>query len=111
MNKNPWRDDGAFDDMFCDVVEISGTRDGSPFQTSLDACVFPREDVDPFVESSAESDVRKIDVLVRVRDADRSGAYRPQLGDVVEREGGDKWKVCGVEKEQNWYRITARSGK
>lgn len=93
---NPWIVEEAFDDMFVDSVLLDNI--------SYAACVFPVEDVDPFTESVAENNVKQINILIRCDDI----AARPNLGDSV-LYNEKIWKVSDVEKEQNWYKISARS--
>ena len=62
---NPWKEQLPFAPMFCDVIKIDGTREGvQGFQSTVRACVFPIEDVEPFDQSCADSDVQSITVIV-----------------------------------------------
>lgn len=103
---NPWRESKPFDDMFVDEIQLSGTNG----QLSCNACVFPIEDVDPFIESTNTTSIRQINVLVRLADLSSalSSYGRPSIGDYI-AYGDFNWSVSDVEKEQTWYKMIARS--
>lgn len=105
MKNNPWNSCGeAFSVMFSDEAEFI-TSKGE--RGSLYCCLFPKEDVDPFVESDADSIIKSVSVLVKK--CDWHFRTKPAIGDQVKICNDGKYKVMDVEDEQNWYRLTARS--
>lgn len=76
---NPWTNsDAAFDVMFTDEVEFTTVKTNET--STLECCVFPREDVDPFVDSDNESTIKAATILVRKRDWTFT-TNRPAVGD------------------------------
>lgn len=92
---NPWKVSKAFDDMFVDEISIDGI--------SYNVCVFPIEDVDPFTDSANTSDIKRINVLLRLSDI----TTRPIIGDSLIYEN-ETWAIADIVREQTWYRMTAR---
>lgn len=102
---NPWNVSGAFDDMFVDSIVLSSRT----MQLSCAACVFPVEDVDPFTESTTANSAKTLNVLVRCRDVEMLSSFgRPKIGDCLTYDSS-RWAVADVDREQDWYRLTARS--
>ena len=78
-NKSPWySNEAAFDAMFSDKAEITLIKNGE--RGTIDCCVFPKEEVDPFVEGDNESLIMMATVLVKKCDWHFS-VVRPSVGD------------------------------
>lgn len=103
---NPWKcTDAAFDVMFSDEAEFTTIKTDET--STLECCVFPREDVDPFADSDNQSLIKAATILVRKRDWTFDA--KPSVGDQVLMPNGDKYKVASIDMEQNWYRLNGRS--
>lgn len=106
VGKSPWQcNDEAFEIMFSDNAEfslVSGER------ATLQCCVFPKEDVDPFAESDNESTIMSATILVKKSDWCFS-VKAPSVGDKITLPNGDKYKITTIKNEQNWYRLEGRS--
>ena len=102
---NPWNVSQPFDDMFVDSIVLSRQT----AQLSCNACVFPVEDVDPFTDSTTTNGAKMLNVLVRCSDMDMLSSFgRPKISDGL-MYNGSRWAIADVDKEQDWYRLTARS--
>ena len=96
--------------MFCDVVKIDGVRGNGAFQSSVKACVFPAQDADPFDNSSADSDMRTVTVIIPK--AEQTGAppgCQVQLGDKLTLDDQTAWKACDVSTVEKYWKVEARS--
>lgn len=105
---NPWKNDEAFLPMFCDSVEISrknGTR------CTVDSCVFPLEDTDPFFDNNdPDSRIKTMNVLVQKTVWNENfGKEKPEIGAKVKTVFGEEYGIAEVVQEQNWYRLFCRS--
>ncbi len=79
MMNNPWKcTDAAFDVMFSDEAEFTTIKTNE--KSTLECCVFPREDVDPFVDSDNQSLIKSATILVRRRDWTFT-TKQPSVGD------------------------------
>lgn len=106
MNDSPWKcNDSAFDVMFSDEAEFLLVDNE---KSTVRCCVFPKEDVDPFVDSDNESMIMSATVLVKKCDWHFLNT-RPSVGDQIRLPNGDKYKVVTVEAEQNWWKLNGRS--
>jgi len=101
--KSPWDISEAFEPMFDDQIAV--TRNGVRYPVK--ACVFPIEQVDPFVDSDYQNDVKLISALIRKRGIPKG--WKPQVGDEVQLANGEKYKASEIEDEQIWFKMTARS--
>ena len=108
---NPWLIDDAFDVMFSETVQLNITRNGMTYSTPLDACVFPIEDVDPFVDSDTDNETKRISVILRIEDVRNALNDKPQLQDTIKLIDDSVWGICEVKAEQSWYKVIARSFK
>lgn len=107
---NPWQEQAAFAPMFCDVVKIDGVRGNGAFQSSVKACVFPAQDVDPFDGASADSDMQSIVVIVPK--AEQTGApvkCQVQIGDTLTLDDSTAWKASDISTVEKYWKIEARS--
>ncbi len=101
--ESPWNIEEAFEPMFDEAVEI--TLPDRRF--TIKACVFPVEQVDPFVEEDYDNKVKLVNILIRKRCYPDS--LKPGVGDKVSLEDGTQYKICEVRTEQTWFIATARS--
>lgn len=108
--ENPWIIEDAFKPMFCDVVEFACVREGRKNRSSVRACVFPVEDVDPFVDSDVENNLKKIHVIVKKLSMDALGVV-PKVGDVFKMANCESYGITSVELQHWDYVITARRNK
>lgn len=106
MTKYPFNDiNDAFLPFFDNTIAIKGIRpDNQEIFTSLQASIFPVEDVDPFSDSDIETDLKKIEILV-----DTIYFGKIQVGDEITTEYNEKYKVTKVEKTLDFTKISARS--
>ena len=96
--------------MFCDVVKIDGVRSNGAFQSSVKACVFPAQDTDPFDNSSADSDMQIVTVIIPK--AEQTGAplkHQVQIGDKLTLDDQTVWKACDVSTVERYWKVEARS--
>lgn len=103
--KNPWNVFEAFQPMFCDKVEIILKPDSLKY--TVDACVFPMEQVDPFVEVSNESNIKLMTVLLCKKCFPKN--LKPKVGDSVLFENGEKYNISEISDEQTWWKCVTRS--
>ena len=105
---NPWICDDAFGPMFCDTVEF--TRKNG-LRSSVDCCVFPLEDTDPFFDNSdPESNIKTMNVLVQKKDwAGTFGKDKPEIGERIKTMFDEEYRIAEVTQEQNWFRLFCRS--
>ena len=86
--KDIWKNHRAFAPMFCNSVKVYGVRTNNTcFQSTVDACVFSGEDVDPFNDSSAETTTKK--VVMFMPTCSQTGApldCKVQIGDTLVTE-------------------------
>ena len=106
MKRNPFHAPKAFEPMYLDTIGYAATRDGGTLRTSLNACVFPIETVDPFADSDTENEAKRIQVLIRK--ADWHFTTAPQTGDEITALPNTKYRVQDVDDELDGYRIKAR---
>lgn len=96
--------------MFTEKIAMSGVRKRSQFQTSLHACVFHQQDVDPFSDADATSDIKQVNVLVPYEgEGSWNFNFEPQIGDIVELPRGQKYKVSKVSDSIGMYELVCRS--
>ena len=108
---NPWDTADPFAVMFCDTVQVSGVRpEGRSFRGSFSACVYPPERDEPFDGSDADTELRRLRLLITKRGIRAwNRETPPQTGDEILLENGSKWKVTDVDDMLNWYQMEARS--
>ena len=107
MNNSPWySNDAAFDVMFSDEAEMVLASDGE--RGTVKCCVFPKEEVDPFIESDNESAVMQATLLMKKCDWHFLNK-KPNVGDQFKLANGDKYKIFSIEAEQNWWKLNGRS--
>ena len=107
---NPWQEQAAFAPMFCDVVKIDGVRSNGAFQSSVKACAFPAQDVDPFDDSSADSDMQSITVVIpKVEQTGAPLKCQVQIGDKLTLDDRTAWKVSDVSTVEKYWKVEARS--
>lgn len=105
--RSPWKkNDLAFIVMFDDEAEFTTMTTNE--RGTVQCCIFPREDVDPFVESDNQSLIKSVTVLVRKCNWIFT-QRKPAVGDQIKLPNNDKYKVATIDEEQNWYRLTGRS--
>ena len=92
--------------MFDDVAEFTLAKSNE--RGTIHCCVFPKEEVDPFVESDNESLIMAATVLVKKCDWHFT-TDRPAIGDKVKLPNGDVYKIYNVTPEQNWFKLDTRS--
>ncbi len=92
--------------MFTDEVMVTH----QDVSSTVCACVFPPERVDPFSEADADSSLLKISLVIRARG---DGAWNfdtpPQIGDTVVTVDTKKWRMTEVLFFDDSYSIEARS--
>lgn len=104
--KNPWKEVGAFNAMFTDNIMV--THDG--VQSTICACVFPPDRVDPFSEADAETGMLKMQMVIRAKGEDAwNFETPPQIGDEVMTPDAKKWRMSDVVFFDDSYTIEARS--
>lgn len=105
--RSAWKNnDLAFNTMFDDEAEFTIMTTNE--RGTVQCCVFPREVVDPFVDSDNQSLIKSLTVLVRKSD----WVFRqrqPNIGDQIKLPNNDTYKISTIDDEQNWYRLTGRS--
>ena len=106
MSESPWKTDNAFDAMFDDTADYTTAKDGSCARVRC--CAFPIEDIDPFAETDADSEIKKVTILVRKSEWNFN-AKSPQIGDKVELTDDAEYRISEVNDEQNWWKLTGRS--
>lgn len=106
MIKSPFKNiDDAFKPFFDTLISIKGIRaDNDYIFTSLQASVFPIEDIDPFSDTDIDTEIKKIQIIV-----DKIYFGKIQVGDEITTEENEKFKVSKVEKTLDFTRIEARS--
>lgn len=75
---------------------------------TVNCCIFPIEEVDPFAETDTASDVKRANILVRKKDW-LSFKETPAVGNLVITPDGRKWKIEQEDLEQDWWSIKVRS--
>ena len=102
---NPWNNFDAFSPMFCDKVEITLKANNQKF--TVNACTFPLEQVDPFVENSNESLIKLVTVLLCKKCFPKD--LKPKVGDTITLENGEKYNISEITDEQTWWKCLSRS--
>lgn len=101
---NPWYcNDAAFEVMFSDTAEIKTKTE----RGTVKCCVFPIEDVDPFIDTDTETKIKRISILLKKKNW--FCGTRPSIGDRITLPNGEQFKLSEINDEQNWYKMTARS--
>lgn len=95
--------------MFLDVIEISSKRKSDYNKTSLNACVFPIETVEPFIDTDTQSEVKHICVVIHKSDWPFKNLMA--IGDTITEFDSTTWKITDVSLEQDDIKITARGTK
>lgn len=99
--------DDAFAPMFDDVISL----ESNGIRTSVNACVFPPEDVDPFSDVDATTDLKRINILIKKPDEashDFNVKIQPKIGDTIVLEDNSKWNITKCSFSQSEYQIEAR---
>lgn len=106
MIKSPFKNiDDAFMPFFDTLISIKGIRaDNDCIYTSLQASVFPVEDIEPFCDTDIDTEIKKIQIIV-----DKIYFGKIQVGDEITTEENEKYKVCKVENVLGVTRLEARS--
>lgn len=107
MNKNPWHIIEPYKAMYTDIIAISGVRKRDSYYTSLKACVFDQQDVDPFCDSDATTNLKMINVLISYDNWMLN--IKPQIGDTITLENAEKYKVVKVSESMGLYDLNCRS--
>ena len=95
----------AFQPFFDSTIAIQGIRkDNCQVNTSILASLFPVEDIDPFSDVDADTEVKKIYAIV-----DKTYFGKIQVGDTLTTEENEVFKVTKVEKTLDCTRLEARS--
>lgn len=109
---NPFTEiDSAFNPMYLDTLTAICKRNNVEISSSIPCCIFPIEDIDPFDDNSAKSNIKKINILVRYddwNDAPALSDIEPEIGDKIITDGKN-YKVSIVENENGQWRMEGRS--
>lgn len=97
--------------MYLDTLSAVCKRNNVEVSSSISCCIFPIEDIDPFDDTNAKSDIKKINILVRYDDWNCDAvlsAIEPEIGDKVITDV-KSYKICIVENENGQWRMEGRS--
>lgn len=111
---NPWIITEPFAPMFCENVSIRGKRTGGrTFTISCKGCTFPIDDIDPYADTDAENNVKKMNVIIQkthLPKVDFDKLYTPQIGDsVIVDTSNYNWKISKVENKIDFYELECKS--
>ena len=105
--QTPWHNDfKAFEIMFDDVVEYSVSK--ADERGTIDCCIFPIENIDPFADIDTDSSIKLMSVLIK-KSCWHFTTKQPDIGDVITLPCGKKFKIAEVDEEQNWWKTVGRS--
>lgn len=109
MTTNPFNKlDESFQDLFMDTIGISCNRpNGKIERTSVNSCVFPIEEVEPFSHADEDTDIKRMTILIMKKDWTFNEPMK--IGDDIILDNNTKLKVSSVDVEHSWFKIIARS--
>ena len=96
--------------MMTDCISFFGSRGDIQHKTTVKACLFPIESIDPLAENDIESDVKMVSITAK-EDAfmPYDKKMKPQVGDTFITENDEKYKVTSVERSNGFFDIIGRS--